>query len=151
MTTDYWKLVDPVWDHLVQWDSPAEFLSAFSSTEVSARTLFAAHWLYSEVSNGGFHQFYWNSTGVLAPEAASAYEAIGMPRTANTVRQSMSWFPAPYPRERQTRLDLLNEYDEIHPSNGGPFRSLDDAFYEAAESENGGFVNAANAFASAQS
>jgi hypothetical protein len=151
MTTDYWKLVGPVWDSLVQWDAVPEFQSAFSSAEVSARTLFAAHWLYSEVCNGGFHQFYWNSTGILAPEAADAYEAIGMPRTAAIIRRSMSWFPPPYPRERHARLYLLDGYDEAHPKDHGPFRSLDDEFYDVAELENGGFVSAANAFAGKKS
>ena len=151
MTTDYWQLVDPVWDSLVRWDAIPEFQFAFSSTEAAARTLFAAHWLYSEVCNGGFHQFYWNSTGILAPEAADAYEAIGMPRTAAIIRRSMSWFPTPYPRERQARIDLLDSYAETHPEDRDSFRSLDDEFYDVAESENGGFVSAANAFASRHS
>ena len=151
MPTDYWQLVEPVWDSLVRWDEIPAFQSAFASTEASARTLFAAHWLYSEVCNGGFHQFYWNSTGVLAPEAADAYAAIGMPRTAEIVRRSMSWFPTPYPRDRETRIELLDSYAEMHPESHHPFRSLDDEFYGVVESENGGFVCAANEFASRHS
>lgn len=148
MPTNYWQLVEPVWNSLVQWDDVPVFQSTFASTEVSARTLFAAHWLYSEVSNGGFLQFYWNSTGVLAPEAADAYAAIGMPRTAEIIRRSMSWFPIPYPRDRQTRIKLLDEYAEANPESDCPFDSFDNEFYEVAESESGGFELAANTFAS---
>ena len=151
MPTDYWQLVEPVWDSLVEWEAVPAFQSAFRSTEPSARALFAAHWLYSEVCNGGFHQFYWNSTGILAPEAADAYEAIGMPRTAEIIRRSISWFPTPYPREREPRIELLDQYTETHPESGGPFASLDDEFYAVAESEAGGFVHAANQFASRDS
>jgi hypothetical protein len=151
MPTDYWQLVEPVWDSLVQWDEIPAFQSAFASTEASARTLFAAHWLYSEVCNGGFHQFYWNSTGVLAPEAADAYAAIGMPRTADVVRRSMSWFPTPYPRDRETRIELLETYAAaMHPGSRGPFGALDEEFYGVVESESGGFVRAANEFANRQ-
>jgi hypothetical protein len=147
MPKDYWQLVEPVWNSLVQWDEIPVFESAFASAEPSARTLFAAHWLYSEVCNGGFHQFYWNSTGVLAPEAADAYAAIGMPRTAEIVRRSIAWFPTPYPRDRESRIELLDRYAETHPEIRNPFDSLDEEFYQAAESENGGFVPSANAFA----
>jgi hypothetical protein len=147
MPTDYWQLVEPVWDSLVQWDEIPAFQAAFAVTETSARTLFAAHWLYSEVCNGGFHQFYWNSTGVLAPEAADAFAAIGMPRTAEIVRRTMSWFPTPYPRNREARIELLDRHAELHPESTDPFGSLDDEFYGVAESESGGFVRAANEFA----
>jgi hypothetical protein len=147
MPADYWQLVEPVWDSLVQWDEIPAFLSAFASAQASARTLFAAHWLYSEVCNGGFHQFYWNTTGILAPEAADAYAAIGMPRTAEIVRRSIAWFPAPYPRDREIRIELLDRHADTHPRSKDPFNSLDDEYYEAVESESGGFISVADAFA----
>jgi len=147
MPTNYWQLVEPVWDSLVQWDEIPAFQSAFAATEASARTLFGAHWLYSEVCNGGFHQFYWNSTGVLAPEAADAFAAIGMPRTAEIVRRTISWFPTPYPRNRESRIELLDSHAELHPDSPDPFSSFDDEFYGVVESESGGFVRAANEFA----
>jgi len=147
MPTDYWQLVEPVWDTLVQWDEIPVFQAAFASADRAARTLFAAHWLYSEVCNGGFHQFYWNSTGVLALEAAEAFVAIGMPRTAGVVRRSMSWFPIPYPRERALRIGVLEVYATANPESPSPFDECDDEFYEVVDSESGGFVRAANSFA----
>lgn len=147
MSRDYWLLVEPVWDSLVQWDEISGFQSTFASTDLSARTLFAAHWLYTEVCNGGFHQFYWNSTGVLAPEAADAYSAMGMPRTAEVIRRSIAWFRTPYPRDRGSRIEQLDRYAETHPESESPFAPMDDEFYQVAESENGGFLCAANAFA----
>jgi hypothetical protein len=148
MSTDYWRLVEPVWDSITRWDEIPAFLSAFGSTEPTARTLFAAHWLYSEVCNGGFRQFFWNSTGILAPEAADAYDALGMLRTGDVIRRSMSWFPSPYPREREVRMDLLDGHAQAHPDDANPFVALDEEFDDAAESEGGGFVRSANAFAS---
>jgi len=146
MPRDYWSLVEPEWDRLVQWDDVSAFQAAFRSTDAAVRTLFAAHWLYAEVSNGGFLQFYWNSTGILAPEAQQAYVALGMPLTAGIVQQSMSWFPEPYPRERAARMKLLAPFEDAD-GDEGPFAQLDDEFYKLAESESGGFVRAANEFA----
>jgi hypothetical protein len=145
--TNYWQLVEPVWDALVKWDDVSAFRSAFNGTDPTARTLFAAHWLYSEVNNGGFRQFYWNSTGILAPEAADAFELIGMPRTAQIIRRTISWFPSPYPRERHIRILLLDGFGDTHPELRDPFHTLDDEFYDAVEAESGGFVSAANDFA----
>lgn len=108
MTTDYWQLVDPVWDSLVQWDEISVFEKTFAKTDSTARALFCAHWLYSEFCNGGFHQFFWNSTGILALEAFDAYKEIGMPIAAEIVRRSISWFPKRYPREREERIRLLD-------------------------------------------
>jgi len=146
--TTYWQLVEPVWDSLVQWDDVSAFRSTFNETEPTARALFAAHWLYSEVFNGGFHQFYWNTTGILAPEAADAFETIGMPRTAQIIRRTISWFPSPYPRDRHTRILLLDGFEDTHPEQRDPFYALDDEFYDVVEAESGGFVSAADEYAS---
>ena len=67
----YWSLVEPHWERISIYDGGATFLRQFLTTPVRSRHLFAAHWCMSEVYNGGFHQFFHNSTGVLAPEAAA--------------------------------------------------------------------------------
>src|SRR5687767_13179443 len=61
----YWSLVEPVWETISIYHTPDIFLTQFNSASLASRTLFAAHWCQSEVRNGGFHQFFGNSTGVL--------------------------------------------------------------------------------------
>ena len=146
MATSYWSLVETVWDNISIYDGPEEFLSQYSVSPRVARTLFAAHWCQSEVNNGGFGQFFGNSTGVLAPEALVAYEAIGMPTVASIVREAMKWFGSPYPRERDIREERLERYAKANPDSEDPFRALDDAFFESIEKEAGGFEVAANDF-----
>jgi hypothetical protein len=47
-----------------------------------AERVFGLIWeLESEVNNGGFHQYFWNSTGVLAPDVVDALHAVGAVRT----------------------------------------------------------------------
>ncbi|MEX2140763.1 MAG: DMP19 family protein [Pirellulales bacterium] len=143
----YWSLVDPIWDAISIYDGEEVFLKQFEACPVAQRTLFAAHWCQSEVRNGGFHQFFGNSTGVLAPEAASSFQCIGMPKTAALVSQAMLWFGPTYPRDREVRDKKLAKYESEHPEDWDPFEELDDQFFELIENENGGFDAAADMYA----
>ena len=138
----YWLLVRPIWNAVSISNGPEKFNEEFAEAPLIPRTLFALHWCQSEVCNGGFHQFFWNSTGVLAPEAAIAFETIGMPKTASLVKQGMDWFDNPYPRQTRTRRQKLTLIDRKTQ-----FRGLDDEFFLLWRSENGGFLKAADAYA----
>lgn len=142
----YWKLVQPVWDSISIYDGPQEFLAQFDAANAVSRTLFAAHWCQSEVNNGGLHQFFHNSTGVLAPEAAAAFEALQMPETAGVIRSAIDWFGPTFPRDRERRMEALDKYVTGHADNIGPFAELDDRFFDLIAEENGGFEAAADRF-----
>ncbi len=108
MGHDYWNHIEPFWDSINIYDGVEEFLQGFMETPEHAAHLFALHWCASEVCNGGFHQFFFNSTGVLAPEAVAGLKAIGMPQTANVVAEAMASFGEPFPRDREERQDALD-------------------------------------------
>lgn len=143
----YWSVVDKVWDDISIYDGPQVFLEQFNSAPEASRTLFAAHWCQSEVRNGGLHQFFGNSTGVLAPEAVLAFRAICMPRLAAIVAEAMKWFGPEYPRMRSVRESGLDAYEADYPDEWNPFEELDNQFFDLIESENGGFEAAADAYA----
>lgn len=143
----YWSLVNPIWDIISIYGGEETFQKQYEAVPLVPRTLFAAHWCQSEVRNGGLHQFFGNSTGVLAPEAVLAFKAIGMPRIAAVVSEAMSWFGPVYPRDREVRDEQLGEYENEHPENWDPFEKLDDQFFELIEKENGGFIAAADTYA----
>lgn len=122
--TGYWLVLDPIWHSLSSTLATTEvFLYAFAATPREVGHLFATHWCYSEVCNGGFHQFFANVTGVLAPEALQGFEAIGVEAWAQALKESMAFFDEPYPRaweDRQRPLkpgaripDLLVTFEEI--------------------------------------
>jgi len=149
----YWDHIEPFWESVSIYDGPEEFLLGFTETPEHAAHLLAVHWCASEVCNGGFHQFFFNSTGVLAPEAAIGFRAIGMPRTAAVVTAAMESFGAPYPRDREERQDALAALVAIDPETthdsdwDNPFGDLDRQFYELIELENGGKEKAAEDYA----
>ena len=123
----YWDVLEPYWEKIDIYGEPADFLAAFNAVHERERTLFAAHWCESEVANGGFHQFFYNSTGVLAPEAAQAYRAVGLADVAAILEEAMSFFGSPYPRDRSDRMSALPEED------GGRDREEWDPFFALNE------------------
>ncbi|MBX3692430.1 DUF4375 domain-containing protein [Dokdonella sp.] len=130
------------------YDGPDTFLQQYNASPEASRVLFAAHWTQSEVLNGGFEQYFSNSTGVLAPEAVVAFRALGMPQTAALLERAMAFFDSPYPRDRRERQDALEAaFDASGDDEFDPFQSVDEPFSELLETENGGFETAADKYA----
>ncbi len=132
---------------VVRLTGPEIFLREWRGTPQAPADLFAAHWCQEEVCNGGFHQFFDNSTGVLGPEAAAAFEHIGMPKLRALVRRALAFFGEPYPRDRSARMGQLKAYAAAHPDAPKPFDSLDDEFFLLLRSEAGGWFTAADSYA----
>jgi hypothetical protein len=137
----YWPLLEPIWRKVEIHEGSRTFLKQFAAAPVPNRTLLAAHWCQSEVCNGGFEQFFYNGTGVLAPEAEVAFEDIGMPLLASITRRAIDLFPAPYPRRRVRR------WQDLKAISTDALDTLDDEFYAQIKTEAGGFEAAADAYA----
>jgi hypothetical protein len=73
----YWAIIEPIWQTIDISDGADVFLDTFFKAPQDAALLYAAHFCQSEVCNGGFFQFFFNSTGILAPEAVNGFRAIG--------------------------------------------------------------------------
>ena len=107
------------------------FFTTFRSVDREAALLYAANWCQYEICNGGFDQFFSNSTGILAPEAIQGLNLLGMHQTAALVQLACSRLPEPYPRERQKRQACL----AIMPKND--FDDLEKQFYRLINQEDG--------------
>lgn len=142
----YWAVVEPIWEKVSIYDGPEVFLHAFGNLTAPQQHLFASHWCQSEIRNGGFHQFFENPTGVLAPEAVVGFREIGLPRCAELLEQAMEFFGASYPREQEIRAASLDEIDEDSDRReDDPFCGLDDQFFEAIADD--GYDRAADQYA----
>ena len=93
----------------------------------------------SDIENGGFHQFFTNSTGRLAPEMVEWCERSNLLEAAILIREAMSFFGLIYPRSddlRRARLDWPPSecqreiYEDQDRSEWDPFYRWDDRFYE---------------------
>jgi hypothetical protein len=143
----YWRLVEPIWDTVSIYHGPETFLHAFHQVPVHAGHLFAAHWLHSEVCNGGFHQFFLNPTGVLAPEAQAACTALGLSEVATLVGRAMAFFGTAYPRTQDVRVRALEAIPGKTEQEWNPFCSLDAEFYKLLPAAEATFERAADAYA----
>jgi Domain of unknown function (DUF4375) len=127
----YWQVVRPYWGEVDIYSSADAFLGTFAKVPEVAGHLLALHWCQSEVCNGGFHQFFTNSTGVLAPGAAQGFHAINMPAIAEIVERAMAVFGTPFPRAREMRQQFLSSIPGEARDEWDPFTALDQAFYKA--------------------
>jgi hypothetical protein len=162
----YWDVVEPIFESVSRFDSPEAFLASIAKVPRSVALVYAAHFCLSEIHNGGFLQFFWNSTGVLAPEALEGFGVIGMPELASVARQAMTLLGDPYPRNRNERWNALLraspfshvELGRIFEETGNFYLAyakateplklddLDRRAQDLAASENGDFGNAATRY-----
>lgn len=138
----YWNVVSKACQAVSIKDGPNVFLNGFNALDRNVADLLAAHWVVSEVSAGGLLGFFIGDAGVLAPEAAAAFDALDLPEAAEILREAIDVFDRPYPRERSRRVEFLartpwNSLPEPDWKllDAEPFERLDLSFTELAGSQ----------------
>ena len=114
--SDFLAEDDPVgvlWSFLVatvfQDGSNRENLEALTS---SAKVLYLVQRLDGEVVNGGFHQYFSNSSGNYAHETLAALQELDAPKTAGLLSSAIDTFPNKHaPARRSVRNDELDKAD----------------------------------------
>jgi len=99
----------------------------FDELTSAERVAYCVDALEREVNNGGFQQFFWNSSGDTAAETLGALEAIGAAAAAGILRRALAVFPtARPPVAREARIALL---EELPAQATATWSTLDDEFY----------------------
>jgi len=65
--------------------------------------------LESEVNNGGFSQFFYNSSGDFANETVNSLSAIGADKTAKIYKKALMILGSELPKNRNEREELLDK------------------------------------------
>ena len=112
------------------YDGRDAWLESISDIPTKAVHLFCVHWLHLEVYNGGFWQYFYNSSATMAPEARDGFVAIGMDDVAIIVQDAMARLGNPFPFEKSVRERIAGG-----PSNRMDFSTEDQAFYGLADTE----------------
>ncbi len=118
-----WRIIEPVWWLGDIYNGEASYEGSLRPFSTEQRLIFALRWYRSEVNNGGHHQFYSNSTGVVWKDALRAFVAIGLQAGADIILESANRLGGQPSLDHETRLEQLEEYDPA-------FRDLDERFYE---------------------
>jgi hypothetical protein len=89
----------------------AESRGEGSLTETERR-LCAAHGLDGEVNNGGFDQYFWNSTGNDAEAALAGLKDMGATAAAALLERAMAVFPGGKPpADRERRQEEMKQME----------------------------------------
>ncbi len=116
------------------WDkTDADVVQALASLPTEHRTLLVMDIFNAEFSNGGVHQFFFNSSGTVAPEVYDAFRELGLERQAAIYKRALDMFPGNYLRDMQKRRDkffagewgpwderLQKLTDDFYALDGGP-------------------------------
>lgn len=124
---DIWKIEDEL-SFVIEMASYigkiCEYGDNMDALNEKQRTFYITYTLEGEVNNGGFWQFFFNSSGDMANEAVSAFEKIGANKTAEICKKAVSVYGDSVPQNRDERQSLLiDDVDEI-------LNECDSAFYK---------------------
>jgi hypothetical protein len=139
MHQDYWPFSESYIDSITIYDSPELYLSQYESVDPISAQMYVLFWCQAEVLNGGLIQFFANSTGVIAPETASALRNLGMLKIAEKLEVAMKLFGEVYERNRSKRISILSSIEE-------QLDLLEDDFINLLYDENGGLVAVAKKY-----
>ena len=89
------------------------------------RVFYVTQILEQEVNNGGFSQFFYNSSGDFSNELVDAFTKIGALKTAEICKKALAVFNGKVPTDRDEREELLDSLD-----CDDVLSECDDEFYE---------------------
>lgn len=104
-------------------------MQALSAQE---RIFYITQLLEKEVNNGGFAQFFYNTSGNFTNEIHEAFLSIGAVKTAALCQKAIDVFQAPLPEDKIQREAFLEPFLEDDAVTDA-LDDLDTAFYQYEE------------------
>ena len=130
------KLLQTVFDNIeTNFEEGEQYtLDKISKLTKGQQAIFSIWILQAEVNNGGFNQFYYNSSGQFSEMAKDGLDFIGAEKFAELVEKAKSTY-SEIKDELESKDDgTIESFGESYIDN--PLNDLDDKFYELEESEN---------------
>ncbi|MEZ0227857.1 MAG: DMP19 family protein [Planctomycetota bacterium] len=136
----HWEAIERVFEAADIYEDRKKLLSILDLATKGQRALFGIWWTQSEVNNGGFGQYFSNSTAIVAPEALEGFRLVGAKKFAALLDQAMKKFPGgEMPLDREARDEALEKIDAAE------FDALNKRFY-ALQEKDGGFFKLTSAY-----
>ncbi len=87
-----------------------------------------------EINNGGFNQYFINSSGDFAHQTIQSLTAIGATTTADILQKAIEQFPdKKVPQDKDERIELVEQIEE---TANEVWEELDQKFFEYADDLN---------------
>lgn len=100
-------LASGLWSCLDHYGPPEQMAARLDQLPHPYDQIIVIYIFEAEMLNGSVHQFFFNSSGALAPDVALALQAMDLPRHSAAVERGMALFPTPYPRDTQKRRGFM--------------------------------------------
>lgn len=121
-------ILDVIWENADFYSDEATFLRSVEPATKGQLGIYAATWYISEVNNGGHHQFFYNSTGMVWQQALDGFTMLGAEQHGAILQQAVDMFPNSQPStDRQIR------YEQLEAIDSDKFDPLDDQLYDLTE------------------
>jgi hypothetical protein len=125
----YFEVLGSIWDELQAIDKDQFWYELLSPAR---RAVVLAEELDGEVNNGGFDQYYLNSSGDGAALAPAALKQLGRDKAAAIAERANAQFPGGPPADRALRLKAM---DKLGGAAGTAWEQLDTDFYHLDEKD----------------
>ena len=97
------------------------------------QAIFSTWIVEGEVNNGGFNQFYFNSSGQYANMAVEGFETVGAIKFAHLMKEANKLYASINGDLEKFDDGTLESFSESYNEN--PLNELDDKFYDLDEAE----------------
>ena len=111
-TDDMWTINEPMYWTINIYGSYDDYLESAKSFTVEQRYLNAISWYFAEVNNGGHHQFFYNSTGIVWEDALAGLRLFKMDILADNLQSVIDYFGGSVPFDREERWTILKDWDD---------------------------------------
>ena len=128
-TDDMWTINEPAYWTINIYGSYDDYLESAKGFTLEQRYLNAISWYFAEVNNGGHHQFFYNSTGIVWEDALAGLRLFKMDPLADNLQSVVDYFGGTIPFDRAERWTILQDWeneDELFDFLDGK----DDVVYE---------------------
>lgn len=109
---DSWDIIDPMWNIINIYDSYEDYIKSAENFTLEQRYLFAITWYFAEVNNGGHHQFFFNSTGIVWKDTLKGFKYFGMNEYANNFQRVIDYLGGTISFDRNERQEMLDKFHE---------------------------------------
>ena len=126
---DPYSAIEHIWK---SFKTPYESDPRYAELTPGQRSVYALEWAQAEIDNGGFAQFFTNSTGFFAADLPGAARRVGLDRHAQLFSRANALFPeGRVSRDRETRERQFDSAsDRLGERMDATLEELDDRFYD---------------------
>ena len=110
-TDDMWTINEPMYWTINIYGSYDDYLESAKPFTLEQRYLNAISWYFAEVNNGGHHQFFYNSTGIVWEDSLAGLRLFKMDTLADNLQSVIEYFGGSIPFDRAERWTILQDWE----------------------------------------